>query len=177
MSLWGRMWRRISGELPAGFTGTLEPDERVVAVSAVTDGGYLVLTQLGVWVPEGALARRVGWHLISKAVWDRSSLYLTEAVSTGIVGQAVLLSDLPARCFTLVKAGKVPEVVRARVTRSIRTSQRIALPGGGAWFVQRRIPGHDGVVLQVRADPGTSPEAVHQAASEVAECLPPAPPR
>ncbi|MGH3929167.1 MAG: hypothetical protein ACRDTF_04240 [Pseudonocardiaceae bacterium] len=173
MSMWSRMRRRISGELPTGFVGTLEPDERVVAVAALADGGHLVLTQLGVWVPEGALARRVGWHLISKAVWDRGALHLTEAISTGTAGQAVLLSDLPPRRFPLTQPGRVPEVVRERVTRSIRTSQHVELPGGGAWFVQRRVPGWDGVVLQVRADPGTAPEAVHRVADGVAECLPP----
>lgn len=177
MSVWDRMWRRVSRELPAGFAGILEPDERVVAVAALADGGHLVLTQLGVWVPEGALARRVGWHLVSKAVWDRGSLHLTEAVSTGTAGQAVLLSDLPPRRFTLTEPGRVPQVVRERVTGSIRTSQHVELPGGGAWFVQRRVPGRDGVVLQVRADPGTAPEAVHKVADGVAECLPPpAPP-
>lgn len=173
MSVWDRIWRRIFRELPAGFTGTLEPDERVVAVATLADGGHLVLTQLGVWVPEGALARRVSWHLISKAVWDQAALHLTEAVSTGTAGPAVLLSDLPPQRFTLTEPGRVPQVVRERVTRSIRTSRHVELPGGGAWFVQRRVPGHDGVVLQVRADPGTAPEAVYRVAGEVAERLPP----
>ncbi|MFN2495080.1 MAG: hypothetical protein ABR608_04110 [Pseudonocardiaceae bacterium] len=171
--MWGRLLRRMPAGrgLPAGFTATLEPDERIVAVAGLAGGGHLVLTQLGVWVPEGAVARRVGWHLISKAVWDRDSLLLTEAVSIGTAGQAVLLSDLPPRRFALAAPGKVPEVVRERVTRSIRSSQYHALPGGGAWFVQRRIPGRDGVVLQVRADPGTSPAAVQQVAGAVAARL------
>lgn len=167
------MWRRISRTLPAGFAGALEPDERIVAVCALAGGGHLVLTQLGMWVPEGVVARRVGWHLVSKAVWDRDSLHVTEAVSTGTAGQAVLLSDLPPRRFVLAEAGRVPEVVRERVTRSIRTSLHVELPGGGAWFVQRRVPGHDGVVLQVRADPGTSPAAVHRAATAAAGALSP----
>ena len=154
--------------LPDGFAGTLEPDERVVAVAELAGGGHLVLTQLGVWVPEGAVARRVGWHLISKAVWNRDSLLLTEAVSTGTAGQAVLLSDLPPRRFPLAVPGKVPEVVRERVTRSIRFSQHHELPGGGAWFVQRRVPGRDGIVLQVRPDAGTDAEAVRRLATEVA---------
>lgn len=173
MSVWARMRRRMSavGELPAGFTGALEPSERVVAVAELAGGGHLVLTQCGVWVPEGAVARRVGWHLISKAVWDRSSLLITEAVASSTAGEAVLLSDLPPRRFVLTEPGRVPEVVRGRVTTSIRSSQYHELPGGGAWFVQRKIPGRDGVTLQVRADPGTSPDAVHQVAREVAARL------
>lgn len=171
--------RRIAAvpELPAGFTGTLDPGERIVTMGELAGGGHLVLTQLGMWVPEGAEARRIGWHLVSKAAWDRSALVVTEAVSTGTAGEAVLLSDLPPRRFALAAPGKVPEVVRVRVTSSIRSSEHCALPGGGAWFVQRRIPGRDGVVLQVRADPGTAPGALETMASEIAARLPrPAPP-
>jgi hypothetical protein len=84
----------------------------------------------------------------------------------------LLLSDLPPRRFVLAQPGKVPEVVRERVTGSIPSSPHCELPGGGAWFVQRRIPGRDGVVLQVRADPGTAPGALEMMASEVASRLP-----
>jgi hypothetical protein len=59
-------------ELPAGFTGTLDPGERIVTIGKLVGDGHLVLTQLGLWVPEGAEVRRIGWHLVSKAVWDRS---------------------------------------------------------------------------------------------------------
>ncbi|MGH4007683.1 MAG: hypothetical protein ACRDTH_05875, partial [Pseudonocardiaceae bacterium] len=153
-----RAWRRLLlrrfatvPELPAGFTGVLEPDERIVTTGELAGGGHLVLTQLGMWVPEGAAVRRIGWHLVSKAVWDRSALVVTEAVSTGMVGETVLLADLPPRRFALLAPSRVPEVVRHRVTSSIRSSRRCELPGGGAWFVQRRVPGQDGLVLQVRA--------------------------
>ncbi|MGH3944758.1 MAG: hypothetical protein ACRDSI_06910 [Pseudonocardiaceae bacterium] len=179
MSVWGRLLRRVATvpEVPAGFTGTLEPDERIITMGELAGGGHLVLTHLGLWVPEGAEARRIGWHLVSKAVWDRSALVVTEAVSTGTAGEAVLLSDLPPRRFALAQPGRVPEVVRDRVTSSIRSSQYRELPGGGAWFVQRQIPGRDGVVLQVRADRGTAPGALEMMAGEVASRLPrPAPP-
>ena len=174
MSGWGRLLQRIAAvpELPAGFTGTLESTERVVTMGELAGGGHLVLTQLGLWVPEGAEVRRIGWHLVSKAVWNRSALVIIEAVSTGTVNEAVLLFDLPPRRFALMQPGKVPEVVRERVTSSIRSSQHCELPGGGAWFVQRRVPGRDGVVLQVRADPGTEPGALEMMASEVASRLP-----
>jgi hypothetical protein len=170
---WSRFVRRLSagGALPAGFSALLQPDERVLAVADLAGGGHLVLTQVGVWVPEGSVHRRVGWHLVSKAVWDRSSLLLTEAVTTGSAGAAMLISDLPQRRFVLTEPGRVPEVVRQRVTGSIKSSQYYELPGGGAWFVQRKIPGYDGVVLQVRADEGTSPEAVQATASGVAARL------
>jgi hypothetical protein len=174
MTGWGWLLRRFAAvpELPAGFTGILEPAERVVTMGELAGGGYLVLTQLGLWVPEGAETRRIGWHLVSKAVWDGSGLVITEAVGMGTAGEAVLLSDLPPRRFALVQPGKVPEVVRERVTSSIHSSEHCELSGGGALFVQRRIPGRDGVVLQVRADPGTAFTAVAMMASEVASRLP-----
>ena len=173
MSVWGRLLRGLSTapELPEGFAGRLDSAERIITTGELADSGHLVLTQLGLWVPEGAEARRIGWHLVSKAVWDQGVLVVTEAVSVGQVGEAVLLSDLPARHFALAAPGKVPEVVRQRVTGSIRSSQRCELLGGGAWFVQRRVPGQDGVVLQVRADPGTAPGALEAKVSEVLACL------
>ena len=56
MSAWGRLLRRFAAvpELPAGFTGTLDPGERIVTMGELAGGGHLVLTQLGLWVPEGA---------------------------------------------------------------------------------------------------------------------------
>lgn len=175
MSGWRWRWRRFAAvpELPGAFTGTLEPDEQIVTTGALAGGGHLVLTRLGLWVPEGAEPRRVGWHLVSKAVWDRSALVVTEAVASGTVGAAVLLADLPPRRFALVQPGTIPEVVRERVTSSIRSSHRCEIPGGGAWFVQRRVPGVDGVVLQVRADPGTAPGALEAMVFEVLQRLSP----
>ena len=62
----------------------------------------------------------------------------------------------------------MPEAVHARVTGSIRSRHHRDLPGGGAWFVQRKVPGRDGIVLQVRADPGTDTDVVRQVARDVA---------
>lgn len=173
MSAWRRLLRGITTvpDLPPGFAGRLDSAERALTTGELADGGHLVLTQLGLWVPEGAEARRVGWHLVSKAAWDHGALVITEAVGIGRVGAAVLLSDLPPRCFALTAPGRIPEVVRQRVTGSIRSSQRCELPGGGAWFVQRHVPGQDGAVLQVRADPGTAPDALEAKVSEVLACL------
>ena len=53
-------------------------------------------------------------------------------------------------------------------TGSIKSRHHRDLPGGGAWFVQRAVAGRDGVVLQVRADPGTDADAVRRVAAGVA---------
>lgn len=164
-------WRRLLGRraVPAQFPGRLEPHERVLTVATVASGDAVVLTSLGMWVPEGRDSRRIGWHWISKAVWDRNALLITEAVPDGEAGAAVLLADLPARRLTLPRPGRVPEVVHERVNGSIRTSQHRSVPGGGARFVQRKVPGRDGVVLQVRPDPGADRDAVRRIAADVAE--------
>jgi hypothetical protein len=160
---------RLSGRtVPPTFEGTLDPDEYVIASCEVRSGGHLVATSMGLWLPG---SRRVGWHLISKATWKDDVLVLVEAIEAAKAGDAVVLSDLPPVRYTLVKSGRLPDVVHNRVTKSITSRHRQDLPGGGAWFVQRKVPGQDGIVLQVRPDPGTSPEAVEPLAREVSAKL------
>jgi hypothetical protein len=173
MIAWRRLWRTLlrAPALPEDFTGRLDPDEDVLAVGTLAGGGAVVLTQFGLWVPERDTVRRIGWERVSKAVWDRNSLLITEAVSDGRAGDAELLAELTPRRLPLADPGTVPELVQARVTGSIRSSHHRELPGGGAWFVQRKVPGRDGVVLQVRPDPGTDRDAVVAVAAEVAARL------
>jgi hypothetical protein len=160
-----RLWRRLTGvgDLPEGFTGKLDREECVFASSE-----SVVATSLGLWLPETG---RVGWHLISKAIWSGGALTIVVAEQTGTAGDAVLLTDQPPRRLPLTRPGRLPEVVHRRVTGSIRSSHRHELPGGAAWFVQRRVSGQDGVVLQVRADPGTEPEPVAKLAAKVSARL------
>jgi hypothetical protein len=156
--------RRLLGQnVPAGFTGTLADEENLLAVA-----GDLVATSLGLWLPGDDGARRVGWHLISKATWGGGTLSVIEAEESDTAGGAVLLADLPVRRFVLEEPGTLPRVVHARVTGSIRSRHHQELPGGGAWFVQRKVPGVDGIVLQVRPDPGTDPAQALAFAVEVA---------
>ncbi|MCT2584886.1 hypothetical protein JT362_17365 [Actinophytocola sp. S1-96] len=164
------MWRRFfGGGVPAEFTGELDPEEHVVATARLRGGGHLFASSLGLWVPtDDNGPRRVGWHLISKATWGNGTLELVEAVETGTAGEAVLLTDQRPVRYVLEQANKLPDAVHARVNGSIRSRHRRELPGGGAWFVQRKVPGRDGVVLQVRADPGTDEETVRRVAAEVA---------
>lgn len=140
----------------------LEDDEYVIASAEVPDG-MMVASSYGVWLPE---RRRIGWHLVSKATWATGSLALVEAVEEPLDG-AVLLSDLPVRRLPLAEPGKLPQTVQQRVEASIVSRHRRDLPGGGVWLVQRKVPGKGGVLLQVRADPGTDPDAVRLIVAEV----------
>lgn len=163
-------WRRLLGRdvLPAGFAGRLDADELVLATAALAGGGHVVVTSLGVWLPEG---RRVAWHLVSKATWSGGAIGLVEADVLDSVDGVVLLADRPVRALRLAEPGRVPQVVHERVTSSVRTRHHRDLPGGGAWFVQRKIAGRDGVVLQVRPDPGTDEAALRQVVADVARTL------
>ena len=174
----GTGWRhrvasRLTGRdlVPEGFAGKLVDDEHLLGAAELVDGGFLVATSLGLWLPEEPGPRRVRWHLISKAVWAQKpgrQLTVTEAEETGTIEGAVLLADRQARRFTLATRGSLPEVVNARVTESVKSAHHRDLPGGGAWFVQRKISGADGIVLQVRPDPGTDRDAVASVTAQIA---------
>ncbi|HEU5474388.1 MAG TPA: hypothetical protein VFV67_27390 [Actinophytocola sp.] len=169
MTRW--LQRLLSGGVPPDFTGELAEDENVLGHAAVAGGGRLVATSLGLWVPDDDGVRRIGWHLISKATWSDGVLAVVEAAEQETVGQAVVLADLPPRRFVLDRPGTVPRTVQVRVTSSIRSRHHHDLPGGGAWFVQRKVPGRDGLLLQVRPDPGADRAALGRLAAEVAERL------
>jgi len=115
-----RVFGRLVEDLPPDFTGNLVADERVLGVAELADGGHVVATSFGLWFPDGDGARRIGWHVISKATWQSSTLIVIEADETGTVEDAVLLADRPPRRLRLSHPGRVPEVVHARVTGSIK---------------------------------------------------------
>jgi hypothetical protein len=157
------LFRKVFGSgAPEGFTGALEGDEHVLA-SAAVGSSWLVATTYGLWLPG---PRRVGWHLVGKATWSGSALSVIESVEDGTAGEAVVLRDLAPQRFPLESPGKVPEVVHERVTGSIKSRHRQEDPG--AWFLQRKVAGRDGVVLQVRPDPGTDVDRVREIAATVA---------
>jgi len=164
--------RRLLGDrTPEGFAGTLEPGEDVVDSAPVEGGGHLVATALGLWIPSADGARRVGWHLVGKATWADGVFTLTESAEAGAAGAAVVLADLPPVRFRLPSPGKVPREAYQRVEGSIRSRHRQEIGTGGAWFVQRKVPGRDGSVLQVRPDPGTDVALVEAIAEQVAAKL------
>jgi hypothetical protein len=159
------LFRRLFGSgAPDGFTGSLEPDETVIASTAVQDG-HLVVTSLGLWVPG---PRRIGWHLISKVKWE-GALRVVEAQEAGVEGRVVLLEDLPAQRFTVDEPSKVLRAISQRVEGSIRHRERVESPG--VWVLQRKIPGRDGVVWQARGDAGVDLDAVRVAVAAFAARL------
>lgn len=174
MSLLDRLLGR--DPLPDGATGPLDPDENVLAHAELVAGGHVVATSFGLWFPDDATVsagpRLLPWHLVSKAAWQGGAIALVEATERETVGAAVVLADLPPRRLRLgAEPGRLPQVVHERVEASIRSRHHRDLPGGGAWFVQRKVAGRGGYVLQVRPDPGTDLDAVRQVAVDVARAL------
>jgi hypothetical protein len=148
MSVTAWLRRLIGGaQPPDGFDGKLDGEERVLAAAAVDGGGHLVATDRGLWVPEpGAAHRRIGWHLVSRANWDGRALTVVEADELGTDGDAVLIADRPPHRYPVPEPVTIPEVVHARVTRSVLHSEQTA----DGLRVRRRVPGRDGVQVQLR---------------------------
>ena len=158
--------RLFSDHTPVELVDALDAGEHVLAAAEVSGGGHIAVTALGLWVPG---PRRIGWHLITKAAWAEGAVTVTEARETGRAGGAVLLEDLPPVRHPVPRPGKLPKLVWQRVDGSIRQRHRQEFPdGGGAWFVLRKVPGRDGVVLQARPDPGTDSGLVEEIAAEAA---------
>lgn len=169
-----RRLREVLGVVPpAELEGVIPADEGVVGTAVTDAGALLAVTHLGLWVPESAGVRRIGWHMISKAVWSDGMLAITEADVVDTAGEAVILADRDPVTWPLPRPGRFPELVRSRVDGSIRARHRKELAVAGAWFVLRKTPGRDGVVLQARPDPGADPHAVAAIAREAAAGLRP----
>jgi hypothetical protein len=142
---------------PAAATEPLDRDERVTSWAELVGGGHAVGTPLGLWLPAAGGPSRVRWHLIAKAAWDAPRLRLAVSAEGAELGDgAVTLVDQPPRVLSLAAPRNLPKDVRDRVTRSVRySSQHQLAPSGAAWVVARRVAGRDGLVWQVRFEPGT----------------------
>ena len=153
-------WLRRRESPPAEVTALLPPGDRVLAWAdvEVDDGGGAVLasTRGLCWpTPEGT-ARLIAWQFVDKAVWRDGALTVIEAELV----DEVFLVDRPPSTVRLSRPRDLPPIVRKRVEANVVRSELLAVPGGAARFVARRVPGQDGVVWWVRLEPGTprSPE-------------------
>lgn len=171
MSLLQRLRVLLGGGLPAQLRAVIPADEDVLGVARTQQGAHLAVTPLGLWVPEQDGHRRIGWHLISKATFSDGVLRVTEAGEVGNAGEAVLLADADPVPWRLDRQGDVPRMVRLRVESSIRARHYKELDAGGAWFVLRKVPGTDGVVLQARPEQEADREMVAAIAHEAADML------
>lgn len=160
--------------LPAGLSSVMERDETVLSIADLEDG-QLAVTRFGIWhLPNDGsaveLADRIGWETLSKAHWDGKVLGLKIADVLGELGGAQWIQDRPRRRFAVVEPRKVTDIIHTRTRAAIVSSLHFDVPGGGGWLVLRKVPGRDGLVPQVRLDPGTDP-GPEDVAATVAELV------
>ncbi len=166
-------WRRVV--LPPPLRAALREDEHIQAVADLTDGTLLAASRFGLWHIDGDDVSVTGWESIAKARLTGSVLSIipTQLVG-GLFDSTVVLADDITREYLLAGRSSLTDEVHNRVRRSVVASGHFDSPGGGGWVVLRRVPGRDGLVTQVRLDPGADPaafgfaDAVAELASELA---------
>lgn len=139
--------------VPPEVALSLEPQERVLAWAQTGPDEAVVATNHGLFLP--GHPRRLGWHEIHRVSWSGRDLVVTPAVLVEAHPGYAVMADAPPVAVTLLDPGDVPQVVRARVTRSVSFSSHQRVPGGAVRVVARRVPGVDGLAWTVRYDEGT----------------------
>jgi hypothetical protein len=159
---------RRKPKLPADRRPDLAPDERILAWAGAQQDHVVVVTNLGLWLPDRP---RLGWHEINKAAWSGRELRVTPATVTEQYDGWAVVVDEPVQSYLLLEPGEVPEQVRARVTKSVAYTSHHPLPGErrGVRIVARRVSGVDGLTWTARFD--TDSAADEQAAVEAVEEL------
>ncbi|MGY2081525.1 hypothetical protein [Modestobacter sp. SYSU DS0657] len=150
----------LLGALRARFARPPEPvravvaaspdaDERVLAWGGLVSGGWLVATSRGLRVvpddlalPDAAAAPVLRWHEVGTARWTAAGSGGSFLVTPLTEVEPGVQARGPQQRYVLAEAGELPAEVRSRVDRTVVTSQRHPLPGGGAvLLVARRVPG------------------------------------
>ncbi len=143
---------------PAALKAVLQPGEEVLAAAQDVGGSWFAATRFGVWkVPATGDPKLFGWSSISKARWQPPILQLTLAEVVGEFAGADLIVDRKPVNIEIAHASQLTDLIHTRTRGGIISSTYYDLSGGGGWVVVRRVPGRDGVAVQVRLDPGTDP--------------------
>ena len=151
---------RILERIKARFTPAPEPvravvaaspdaDERVLAWGVLVHGGWLVATTRGLRsvpadleLPAAGEVAVLPWHEVGTARWAAAGDGGTLTVVPLTEVEPGVQARLPAQRHVLRDAGELPGTLRTRVDRTVVTSQRHPLPGGGSvLLVARRVPG------------------------------------
>jgi hypothetical protein len=131
----------------AALAALPDADERVLAWGELVAGGWLVATSRGVrLVPAdpvpGASGEVLPWHEVATARWSAAGAGGTFTITPLAEVEPGVQRRLPAQRHVLREAGELPGALRSRVDRTVATSQRHPLPGGGGvLLVARRVPG------------------------------------
>jgi hypothetical protein len=135
---------------PADILALLAKDERVVSWADTAEGSAVAATPRGLWWPGLGDYRLIGWQSISKATWHNDVLTVIEA---DVVDDLLLVDRIPVR-VTITVARDLPPTVRKRVEANIVHSEQVAVGGGTARLVGRKVPGEDGLRWWARLEDG-----------------------
>lgn len=116
---------------------------------AAADGSEVVGTDRALHL---GVATVLAWHQVDRARWARDD-HTLEVVTlpTGAAPAQTYRVQIP-------EPGRLPELVRERVTSNILVSERVVLAGRvGARIVARRMPGAEGVRWSVIYDQDDAP--------------------
>jgi hypothetical protein len=140
--------RRLTLPAEARDALPLHRRERLLAVARLADGSWIATTPRALVLP----GRRVDWSTVAHAEWsdERSQLRVDQLQTSD--------ADAETHLLVLDEPGRVPEVVRDRVTSSIVASRHTPIDGrAGVRVVARRVPGEDELQWQVLVDRGLDP--------------------
>jgi len=150
--------RRIP--LPDALRDVLDADEVVLTHALTVDGTTVAATRKRLLVLSGSELRSIGWSEVAKAWLDTGTLSVVPLQSISVLsdGTAVLRDAAPL-IFTFDRPAGLTDQVHNRVRRSVAGSRYLPWPSGGGWVTTRRVAGRDGLLLQIRLDPGADPQA------------------
>lgn len=154
--IWGKR-EPVPAEVQAAVA-SVSRDDRVVSW-ADTPGGTVIASTRGLFWPTYEGHRLIGWQWITKAVWVDDVLTVTEAE---LVDDLLLADRTPVRAM-LTFPRDLPPTVRRRVEENIRHTEQVAVGGGTARLVARRIPGQDGLQWWARLEGADDTPAVRAA--------------
>lgn len=164
--------------LPDVLRRSLDDDEVVLAYSVAVDGVAVAATRkrlivLGSVAAEQATGRpgpagqdagdspsSVFWAEIAKARLADGVLSVVPLEKVALLPDGTeILRDGNPLTFIFHRPARLTDQVHSRVRRSVAASRHLPWPGAGGWVTARRVAGRDGLVLQVRLDPGADPTA------------------
>jgi hypothetical protein len=138
--------------------------QRVLAAAPLTGGGWVAASEHALHLSGPSLP----WYTLLRAAWDRDHDLLTV--------ESLAVDGLPGgtHLLPLDEPGRLPELVRERVTASIVMTERVQITDRrGVRVVARRVPGSTELTWQVVLDEGLDPRdpvlaaRAHQALADV----------